>query len=98
MLKARFYAAYAYNYAGENLLAEDKCGEAIRALQESQKCESEYAHVGSQFTNNLLLTAISSYVYFLISTFHSLQILLVYIKSVQQCTKRFPKHMQGWLR
>ena len=54
MLKARFYAAYAYNYAGENLLAEDKCGEAIRALQESQKCESEYAHVGSQFTNNLL--------------------------------------------
>ena len=41
MLKARFYAAYAYNYAGENLLAEDKCGEAIRALQESQKCESE---------------------------------------------------------
>ena len=39
MLKARFYAAYAYNYAGENLLAEDKCGEAIRALQESQKCE-----------------------------------------------------------
>ena len=39
LLKARFYAAYAYNFAGENLLAEDKCGEAIRALQESQKCE-----------------------------------------------------------
>jgi hypothetical protein len=39
VLKSRFYLAYAYNYAGENLLAEDKCGEAIRALQESQKCE-----------------------------------------------------------
>ena len=27
----------AYNYMGENLLAQDKCGEAIRALQEAQK-------------------------------------------------------------
>lgn len=29
----------AYCYAGENLLAQEKCGEAIRALQESHKCE-----------------------------------------------------------
>ena len=29
-LKAQFYLAYAYNYLGESLLAEDKCGEAIR--------------------------------------------------------------------
>ncbi|KAK4324073.1 hypothetical protein Pmani_005258 [Petrolisthes manimaculis] len=36
-LKAAFYATYAYNYAGQNLLNQDKCGEAIRALQEAQK-------------------------------------------------------------
>ncbi|XP_043283541.1 BRO1 domain-containing protein BROX-like [Venturia canescens] len=37
-LKAAFYRAYAYNYCGEDLLAADKCGEAIRALQESENC------------------------------------------------------------
>ncbi|XP_031835511.1 BRO1 domain-containing protein BROX [Nomia melanderi] len=37
-LKAAFYRSYAYNYCGENLLAMDKCGEAIRALQESEVC------------------------------------------------------------
>ncbi|KAA0185321.1 hypothetical protein HAZT_HAZT003254 [Hyalella azteca] len=36
-LKAAFYLAYAYNYSGENLLNQDKCGEAIRALQEAKK-------------------------------------------------------------
>ncbi|XP_047495791.1 BRO1 domain-containing protein BROX-like [Penaeus chinensis] len=36
-LKAAFYAAYAYNYAGENMLNQDKCGDAIRSLQESKK-------------------------------------------------------------
>ncbi|XP_013781239.1 BRO1 domain-containing protein BROX-like [Limulus polyphemus] len=36
-LKSLFYLAYAYCYAGENLLAQEKCGEAIRALQESDK-------------------------------------------------------------
>ncbi|XP_071515466.1 BRO1 domain-containing protein BROX-like isoform X2 [Panulirus ornatus] len=36
-LKAAFYAAYAYNYAGQNMLNQDKCGEAIRALQEAKK-------------------------------------------------------------
>jgi len=33
-LKHRFYLAYAYAYLGEQLLAEDKCGEAIRACRE----------------------------------------------------------------
>ena len=28
----------AFNYQGECVLAQDKCGEAIRALQESDKC------------------------------------------------------------
>ncbi|CAD1475384.1 unnamed protein product, partial [Heterotrigona itama] len=37
-LKAAFYQSYAYNYCGENLLAMDKCGEAIKALQESEAC------------------------------------------------------------
>ncbi|XP_076069364.1 BRO1 domain-containing protein BROX-like [Oratosquilla oratoria] len=36
-LKAAFYMAYAFNYAGQNLLNQDKCGEAIRCLQEAQK-------------------------------------------------------------
>ena len=31
----------AYNYHGETLLAQDKCGEAIGCLQESQKCEQD---------------------------------------------------------
>ncbi|KZC07636.1 PREDICTED: BRO1 domain-containing protein BROX-like [Dufourea novaeangliae] len=33
--KAAFYQAYAYNYCGENLMCMDKCGEALKALQES---------------------------------------------------------------
>lgn len=37
-LKAAFYQSYAYNYCGENLLSMDKCGEAIKALQESEAC------------------------------------------------------------
>lgn len=36
-LKAAFYATYAFNYAGENMLNQDKCGEAIRSLQEAKK-------------------------------------------------------------
>ena len=36
-LKSKFYMAQAFNYQGENMLGQDKCGEAIRSLQESQK-------------------------------------------------------------
>ncbi|XP_012251256.2 BRO1 domain-containing protein BROX-like isoform X1 [Athalia rosae] len=36
-LKAAFYQSYAYIYCGENLLSMDKCGEAIKALEESEK-------------------------------------------------------------
>jgi len=50
LLKARFYAAYAYNFAGENLLAEDKCGEAIRALQESQKCFAQAVEFAKEYS------------------------------------------------
>lgn len=37
-LKSNFYLAYAYNYHGEILLAQDKCGEAIKCLEEATKC------------------------------------------------------------
>ncbi|XP_047107248.1 LOW QUALITY PROTEIN: BRO1 domain-containing protein BROX-like [Schistocerca piceifrons] len=35
-IKAAFYEAYAYTFCGENLLSQDKCGEAVRGLQEGQ--------------------------------------------------------------
>ncbi|KAG8223759.1 hypothetical protein J437_LFUL018834 [Ladona fulva] len=40
-LKSTIYLAYAYCFLGENLLSQDKCGEAIKALQESKKYHSE---------------------------------------------------------
>ena len=30
----------AFNYQGENMLSQDKCGEAIRSLQESQRSKN----------------------------------------------------------
>ncbi|KAF0314788.1 BRO1 domain-containing protein BROX [Amphibalanus amphitrite] len=48
-LKAAVYTAYAYNYLGENLLAEDKCGEAIRCLQESKKFYGEAEELCKQY-------------------------------------------------
>ncbi|XP_062896635.1 BRO1 domain-containing protein BROX [Mobula hypostoma] len=40
-LKNCFYLAYAYCYHGQTLLASDKCGEAIRSLQEAEKYYSK---------------------------------------------------------
>uniref|UniRef100_UPI00398F4A54 BRO1 domain-containing protein BROX isoform X2 n=1 Tax=Pristiophorus japonicus TaxID=55135 RepID=UPI00398F4A54 len=40
-LKNCFYLAYAYCYYGQTLLASDKCGEAIRSLQETEKYYSK---------------------------------------------------------
>uniref|UniRef100_UPI00358EC519 BRO1 domain-containing protein BROX-like isoform X1 n=1 Tax=Myxine glutinosa TaxID=7769 RepID=UPI00358EC519 len=40
-LKNCFYMAYAYSFNGQNLLASDKCGEAIRSLQEAEKMHSQ---------------------------------------------------------
>ena len=48
-LKSQFYLAYAYNYLGESLLAEDKCGEAIRCLQESKTCYSKAGQMASEY-------------------------------------------------
>ncbi|VDK51349.1 unnamed protein product [Anisakis simplex] len=37
-LKAQFYLAYAYAFLGESVLAEHKCGEAMRACKEGISC------------------------------------------------------------
>ena len=34
-----FFFNQAYCYHGQTLLASDKCGEAIRSLQEAEKCK-----------------------------------------------------------
>ncbi|KAK0413817.1 hypothetical protein QR680_007007 [Steinernema hermaphroditum] len=44
-LKGRIYSAYAYAFLGESLLAEDKCGDAVRACQEGV---SEF-HIAEDF-------------------------------------------------
>merc|ERR1719507_2135786 len=49
-LKAQFYLAYAYSYLGESLLAEDKCGEAIRCLQESKACYNKAGLMASDYS------------------------------------------------
>lgn len=40
-LKRKLYESYAYAYLGEMLLAEDKCGEGIKACQEGIKAYEE---------------------------------------------------------
>jgi len=49
-LKAKFYLAYAHNYQGEASLAEDKCGEAIRSLQESKTCYEKAAEMAKEYS------------------------------------------------
>lgn len=51
-LKSQFYLAYAYNYQGESLLAEDKCGDAIRCLQESQACHTKAGLMATEYAKN----------------------------------------------
>ncbi|KAB7505141.1 BRO1 domain-containing protein BROX [Armadillidium nasatum] len=48
-LKAKFYMSYAYNYSGDNLLSQDKCGEAIRSLQEAKKCYLEAENLCKEY-------------------------------------------------
>ncbi|KAF2352749.1 BRO1 domain [Trinorchestia longiramus] len=50
-LKAALYIAYAYNYSGENLLNQDKCGDAIRALQEAKKCYENAAALCKEYSS-----------------------------------------------
>lgn len=49
--KSAIYAAYAYNYFGENLLAQDKCGEAIKCLQESQSHYTKAAQLAKEYSS-----------------------------------------------
>lgn len=51
-LKSQFYLAYAYSYQGESLLAEDKCGDAIRCLQESQACYAKAGLMATEYARN----------------------------------------------
>lgn len=48
-IKSVFYMAYAHCYAGENLLSQEKCGDAIRALQESEKCYADAAKLCKEY-------------------------------------------------
>ncbi|XP_064623188.1 BRO1 domain-containing protein BROX-like [Lineus longissimus] len=50
-LKHAFYMAYAYTYHGEMLLKEDKCGEAIRSVQESVKYIDKADAAGKEYAN-----------------------------------------------
>lgn len=50
-LKSTFYLAYAYCYSGENLLSQEKCGDAIRALQESEKCYVAASKLCKEYVN-----------------------------------------------
>ncbi|XP_071043249.1 BRO1 domain-containing protein BROX-like [Parasteatoda tepidariorum] len=50
-LKSVFYLAYAYCYSGENLLAQEKCGDAVRALQESEKCYESASKLCKEYIN-----------------------------------------------
>ena len=51
-LKAAFYMCYAYNYAGENLLNQDKCGESVRALQEAKKFYASASSLCKDYASN----------------------------------------------
>ncbi|KAK2162932.1 hypothetical protein LSH36_89g03014 [Paralvinella palmiformis] len=49
--KINIYYAYAYNYHGEVLLAADKCGEAIKSLQESDQYYEKAWKNGKEYTS-----------------------------------------------
>jgi len=49
-LKSKFYMSHAFNYEGENLLSQDKCGEAIRSLKESQKFYKEAQDLAREYS------------------------------------------------
>ncbi|KAL5008433.1 hypothetical protein ScPMuIL_014014 [Solemya velum] len=48
-LKSDFYMSCAYSYHGETLLAQDKCGEAIRGLQEGAKLYDKSATLCKEY-------------------------------------------------
>ncbi|XP_074651732.1 BRO1 domain-containing protein BROX-like [Tubulanus polymorphus] len=50
-LKAAFYMSYAYSFHGEDLLAQDKCGEAIACLRESVKYFQKSSNLCKEYTS-----------------------------------------------
>lgn len=49
--KAEIYLAYAYNYHGETLLAQDKCGDAIKCLEESQSHYDKAGELAKEYAS-----------------------------------------------
>ncbi|GLH07452.1 Uncharacterized protein GBIM_12905 [Gryllus bimaculatus] len=49
-LKSAFYKAFAYKYCGENLLSQDKCGDAIRALKEALACYGQASELCKEYS------------------------------------------------
>jgi len=49
-LKSKFYMSQAFNYQGEGLLGQDKCGEAIRSLKESEKVYKEALEMAREYS------------------------------------------------
>ncbi|VDN45039.1 unnamed protein product [Gongylonema pulchrum] len=50
-LKSQIYTAYAYAFLGENLLSEDRCGEAVRACKEGISCFDIAIDIVSKYSN-----------------------------------------------
>lgn len=50
-LKAAFYQAYAYCFAGDTLLEQDQCGKAIRALRESDKLYKKAETISREYSS-----------------------------------------------
>ncbi|KAI6188322.1 BRO1 domain-containing protein [Aphelenchoides besseyi] len=48
-LKSKFYQSYAFSYLCEHLLTEDKCGQAIRACTEGNRCYKESSDLCSLY-------------------------------------------------
>lgn len=48
--KSEIYLAYAYNYHGETLLGEDKCGDAIKCLEASQTHYASAADLAKEYS------------------------------------------------
>lgn len=50
-LKSAFYLAQAHCYNGQTLLTQDKCGEAVRALKESERLYSQAETLSEQYAS-----------------------------------------------
>lgn len=47
--KSKFYLAYTYTYVGQQLFAEEKCGDSLKAYQQAQAALSEAEALGKAY-------------------------------------------------